>query len=84
MFEMTVLNVMINLSRSYVVVTSDVLVPGSELLIDLYLLDLVRSDSKEEAQEPDECVLDLRVSSDDHLWHRSLWKIELDKTPRSN
>ena len=72
-----------NISRSYVVVTSDVLVPGSELLVDLHLLDLTKSDSKEDDEKSDECVLDLSVSADDHLWHRSVWKIELDKTPKS-
>ena len=72
-----------NFSRSYVVVTSDVLVPGSELLVDLQLLDLTKSDSKEDDEKSDECVLDLSVSADDHLWHRSVWKIELDKTPKS-
>ena len=83
MFEVTVFNVLINFFRSYVVVTSDVLVPGSELLIDLHLLDLVRSDSEEGDKETDECVLDLSVSADDHLWLRSVWKVELDKTPKS-
>ena len=78
-----VLKFWIKFCRSYVVVTSDVLVPGSELLIDLHLLDLIKSDSKEGDKEPDECVLDLSVSSDDHLWYRSAWKIELDKTPKS-
>ena len=82
MFEVTVFNVLINYFRSYVVVTSDVLVPGSELLIDLHLLDLTKSDSKED-EKSEECVLDLSVSADDHLWHRSVWKIELDKTPKS-
>ena len=82
MFEVIDFNVLMNIFRSYVVVTSDVLVPGSELLIDLHLLGLTKSDSKED-NEPDECVLDLSVSADDHLWHRSVWKIELDKTPKS-
>ena len=83
MFEVTVFNVLTNFFRSYVVVTSDVLVPGSELLVDLHLLDLTKSDSKEKDEKSDECVLDLSVSADDHLWHRSVWKIELDKTPKS-
>ena len=63
--------------------TSDVLVPGSEFLIDLHLLNLTKPDFKEEDKESDECVLDLRVSSDDYLWHRSVWKIELEESPKS-
>ena len=63
--------------------TSDVLVPGSEFLIDLHLLNLTKPDFKEEDKESDECVLDLSVSSDDHLWHRSVWKIELEESPKS-
>ena len=61
--------------------TSDVIIPGSELLIDLHLLNLRKPRSRK--FESDECVLDLSVSSDDKVWHHSFWKIELDKTPKS-